>query len=248
MTLIKHRAPQRHRGHRGDHGGGLRIALGQRPWAPTHPAQALLAALAVTSLGSRSGMTHPDAFRCRHVPLTVTDWETIQLRLPFRRAEQPMAKIPGKIVAACARWSNPYREPRPVTANGWAASHRLACGWRSIHWTRSTQCFGERSEQGLGGMGRRPRPLPQSNAKASAVISSVTPVPLRRSVPDQFLNVDADYPIGSSSPTLTRSMVTRVRKRLTFSLEWNSRRARASYSAMVATVITRTKSASPVTK
>ena len=159
-----------------------------------------------------------------------------------------MAAIPGKTVTACARWSNPYLEPRPVTANGWAASHRLACGWPSIHWPRSTQCFGERSELGLGGMGRRPKPLPQGDAKASAMISSVTPVPLRLSVPDQFLNVDANYPIGSSRPTLTRSMVTRVRKRLTFSLEWNSRRAKASYSAMVATVITRTNSASPVTK
>jgi len=46
-------------------------------------------------------------------------------------------------------------EPRPVTANGWAASRMLACGGPPAHWPRSSQSFGERSEQGLGRVGRR---------------------------------------------------------------------------------------------
>jgi hypothetical protein len=49
----------------------------------------------------------------------------------------------------------PNGKPRPVTANGWAASHMLACGGPHAHWTRSSQSFGERSEQGQGGVGRR---------------------------------------------------------------------------------------------
>ncbi len=49
----------------------------------------------------------------------------------------------------------PHEKPWPVTSNGWAASHMLACGGPPAHWTRSSQSFGERSEQGLGGVGRR---------------------------------------------------------------------------------------------
>lgn len=53
--------------------------------------------------------------------------------------------------------------------------------------------------------------------------------------------------MGIASPTFTRSIATSVRKRFTFSSAKNSRRVSASYSAIDATVRTRTKSASPVT-
>jgi len=77
---------------------------------------------------------------------------------PAGRLNSPGSPHPSLCRILGLLWSRGHDnevEPRPVTANGWAASHMLACGRPPAHWTRSSQSFGERSEQGLDGVGRR---------------------------------------------------------------------------------------------
>jgi len=200
-----HRAPQRRRGRRGDQGYWFRMTpepgLARRPTRPRpcslcSPKHFVLRGhwgggpsacepvgdrppMSVTGLGPWYGLARP------------ASWSTGSSKWFPGPAKQ---HDPGD---HCRSQGNPSRTVSPGPSRPWGGGHphaRMRKGRPPMDAKHEVLRRAQRA--GPGPCGSAPKPWLRGHAKPVALISSATSAPLRRSVPDQFL--DAAETIGSA--------------------------------------------------